>query len=132
MPNFSKTSLDKLATVHPDLQMLFHQVVKEFDCKVIEGYRGQEAQEKAYAEGKTKLAWPHSMHNRTPSLAIDVAPYPINWQDPNRFLFFAGFVMGTAHNLGIKILWGGDWNHDYQVNDNKFDDLVHFELVLEE
>ena len=31
--------------------------------------------------------------------------------------------------MGIKIRWGGDWDSDTQVNDNKFDDLVHFEEI---
>jgi len=28
----------------------------------------------------------------------------------------------------MKIRWGGDWDMDTQTKDNKFDDLVHFEL----
>ena len=28
----------------------------------------------------------------------------------------------------LKIRWGGDWDMDTQTKDNKFDDLVHFEL----
>jgi len=30
--------------------------------------------------------------------------------------------------MGLKIRWGGDWDMDTQTKDNKFDDLVHFEL----
>jgi len=30
--------------------------------------------------------------------------------------------------MGMKIRWGGDWDMDTQTKDNKFDDLVHFEL----
>ena len=41
---------------------------------------------------------------------------------------FAGFVMGIATGMGIDIRWGGDWNQNDQVKDNKFDDLPHFEV----
>ena len=34
-----------------------------------------------------------------------------------------------AKSMGIDIRWGGDWDRDTEVRDNKFDDLVHFEIV---
>jgi len=37
--------------------------------------------------------------------------------------------MGVASQMGIKIRWGGDWDSDGSVCDNKFNDLVHFELA---
>jgi peptidoglycan L-alanyl-D-glutamate endopeptidase CwlK len=42
--------------------------------------------------------------------------------------YFAGFVKGVASQMGIPIRWGGDWNSDNNLKDNKFDDLPHFEL----
>jgi peptidoglycan L-alanyl-D-glutamate endopeptidase CwlK len=36
--------------------------------------------------------------------------------------------LGVASQMGLKIRWGGDWDMDTQTKDNKFDDLVHFEL----
>jgi peptidoglycan L-alanyl-D-glutamate endopeptidase CwlK len=30
--------------------------------------------------------------------------------------------------MGIKIRWGGDWDSDGDINDNRFDDLVHVEI----
>jgi hypothetical protein len=35
-----------------------------------------------------------------------------------------------ASSMGIKIRWGGDWNGDWKVKDNHFDDLPHFELIV--
>jgi peptidoglycan L-alanyl-D-glutamate endopeptidase CwlK len=134
MPTFSSQSLDKLSTCHPDLQTLFHEVIKYFDCTVLEGFRDKEAQDKAYREGKSKVQWPNGNHNELPSLAVDVAPYPIDWKDTSRFYFFAGRVMGIAEMLKQQgrithdIRYGGDWNGDTQVKDNKFSDLVHYEL----
>ena len=31
----------------------------------------------------------------------------------------------------IKLRWGGDWNMNFEVDDNKFDDFPHFELIKE-
>ena len=68
------------------------------------------------------------LSNANPSRAVDVAPYPIDWSDRERFTYFAGFVKGIASQMGIDIIWGGDWDNDTDLKDNGFDDLVHFEL----
>ena len=70
-----------------------------------------------------------SKHNSFPSLAVDVAPYPINWSDKERFYFFAGYVKATADQMKIKIRWGGDWDGDTKVRDQTFMDLPHYELI---
>ncbi len=44
-----------------------------------------------------------------------------------RFYYFAGFVMGTAAAMGVRLRWGGDWDGDTELDDQKFRDLVHFE-----
>ena len=129
MPAFGKASQEKLATCDPRLQKVFNEVIKHFDFTVIEGHRGEAAQNKAFAEGESKLKYPQSKHNKTPSLAADVLPYPIDWNDTNRMRYFAGFVVGIAATMGIKIRWGGDWNQNIELKDNSFNDLPHFELV---
>jgi len=128
MPTFSKTSADRLATCDERLQKVFNEVVKYFDCTIIQGHRGQAEQDAAYASGKSQLKWPNGNHNKLPSKAVDVMPYPIDWTDRERMTLFAGFVMGIATGMGIDIRWGGDWNQNDQVKDNKFDDLPHFEV----
>ena len=128
MPRFSKRSLRRLGTCEERLQAIFKKVVKGFDCTIIEGHRGKERQNKAYDEGKSKLRYPKGNHNKVPSSAVDVAPYPIDWKDRDRFHFFAGYVLGVAKMMGHKVRWGGDWNMNTQVKDNNFDDLVHFEI----
>jgi len=129
MPAFSQKSLEKLATCDPKLQALFLEVIKHFDCVVLEGHRGKIMQDAAFAAGQSKTQWPQSKHNSQPSKAVDVAPYPIDWNDHGRFYYFGGFVMGIAAKMGIKIRYGGDWNKNTQVKDEKFKDLPHFELV---
>ena len=78
--------------------------------------------------GKSQLEYPKSRHNLVPSMAVDVCPYPIDWNDRERFSYFAGYVRGVAAGMGIDIRWGGDWDSDGEVKDNSFDDLPHFEL----
>ena len=130
MPTFSKRSKDNLATADERLQLLFNEVIKGFDCIVIEGHRSVERQNKLYKKGFSKLDGINkkSKHNYSPSLAVDVVPYPIDWQDTNRMYYFGGYVKGVAERLGLKIRWGGDWDNDTKVNDHRFIDLPHFEL----
>lgn len=136
MPIFGRSSEAQLMTADPELQILFREIIKTIDCTVLEGYRNQAKQEKEFNEGDSKLHYPFGKHNKIPSNAVDVAPYPIDWNNINRFYWFAGFVMGTAARLkaqGIMkraIRYGGDWNRNYDITDEKgLRDLVHFELV---
>ena len=113
-----------------ELQEVFNEVIKHFDCIIVTGYRTKEEQDDHYVSGRSKVKYPNSKHNTSPSLAVDAAPYPINWNDRERFNLFAGYVLGIAASRGIRLRWGGDWNRDTEVKDNKFDDLLHFELVI--
>ena len=128
MPRFGGTSKRRLDTSEKDLQLLFNEVIKEFDCSIICGHRGEKAQNEAFERGNSKAKYPKGRHNANPSRAVDVAPYPIDWSDRERFTYFAGFVKGVASQMGIDIIWGGDWDNDTDLKDNGFDDLVHFEL----
>ena len=128
MPRFGKKSMSKLETCHEDLQQVFYQVIKHFDCSVLEGHRGEELQNKYFDEGKSKVKFPKGKHNANPSNAVDVVPWPINWDDTDRMYYFAGFVKGIAAMLDIPLRWGGDWNDNTEVKDTGFKDLPHFEL----
>ena len=128
MPKFGKRSKERLETCHSDLQKIFEEVIKHIDCSVLEGHRGKEKQNKHFANGVSKVKYPNGRHNATPSNAVDVTPYPVDWKDRERQTLFAGFVIGTARSMGVNLRWGGDWDRDFQVNDNDFDDFPHFEL----
>lgn len=140
MPKFSQDSFSQLSTCHIDLQVIFYEVIKSFDCKILEGHRNEEKQNEAYFHGNTKLQWPNGKHNRSPSMAVDVVPYEpnivVDWKDSARFHYFAGYVMGIAQKLKDEgkvthsLKWGGDWDRDTQIKDESFRDLGHFELVL--
>ena len=128
MPKFGTRSKNALNSCDENLIKVFNEVIKTVDCSVLEGHRGQSKQDKYYEEGKSKVKYPSGRHNKLPSMAVDVAPYPIDWDDRERFHLFAGFVLGIAKSMGINLRWGGDWNQNFEVDDNKFDDFPHFEL----
>ena len=128
MPKFGKRSKERLSTCDERLQKVFNEVIKYIDCTVLEGYRGQERQDKLFDEGKTKVKYPSGRHNANPSRAVDITPYPVDWDDRERQTLFAGFVIGTARAMGITLRWGGDWDMDFKVMDNRFDDFPHFEV----
>ena len=128
MPKFGKRSRERLSTCDKRLQEVFNEVIKTVDCSVLEGHRGKDRQNMLYKEWKTKLTFPKGRHNSSPSNAVDVVPYPVDWGDRERFHLFAGFVLGIAKGMGINLRWGGDWNINWFVDDNKFDDFPHFEI----
>ena len=128
MPYFSKRSKSRLSTCDERLQEVFTEVIKHVDCSVLEGHRSKERQNKLYDEGRTKVKYPNGRHNSNPSKACDVTPYPVDWKDRERQTLFAGFVIGVARSMGYNVRWGGDWDMDFQVMDNRFDDFPHFEI----
>lgn len=132
MAKFSALSEQRLSTCHPKLQELLREAINHVDFTVLYGHRGQDDQDDAYRTGASTLKWPLSKHNHLPSLAVDVAPYPIDWNDTARFARLYGFIERIALEKGIRIRWGGDWNGNYRTKDERLVDMPHIELVLEE
>ena len=128
VPKFGRKSKERLNTCDSNLQKVFNEVIKHVDCSILEGHRNKDRQNRLYEEGKTKVKYPNGRHNRQPSSAVDVTPYPVDWKDRERQTLFAGFVIGVASQMDINLRWGGDWDQDFQVTDNRFDDFPHFEL----
>jgi len=118
-----------LDTCDERLQRVFEEVVEVIDCTILEGERGEERQNFLFGSGQSKVRFPNGKHNSSPSLAIDVAPWPIDWENRERFVLFAGYVLGVAKNMGIALRWGGDWNTNWDTQDHTFFDGPHFELV---
>jgi len=133
MPEFSTASAAELATCHSDLQRLFNEVVKHVDCKIIDGYRGKAEQNAAVVGGRSTLKWPLGKHNKAPSLAVDVMPYPVDWSDSpaniEHLNYFAGIVRGIAYMMGINVRWGHDWNKDGRPDVRGLVDRPHWELI---
>lgn len=134
MPALGTRSKEVLATCHPDIQAVVSEAIREIDFTVVCGRRGREEQKKAVAEGKSKLHFPASKHNVEPpdlALAVDLAPYrdgTIQWKDVQAFILLAGIIKGIALTKGIKIRWGGDFNRNCNLHDDRFMDMPHFEL----
>ncbi len=121
-------SLARLCTCHKDLIDLIIEVDRLIPIRVLTGFRDKDEQDKAFSEGKTKVEYPNSKHNMAPSRAVDIAFVPVNFNNIKKFYFMAGVVLSLAYKMKIKVRWGGDWDSDLDFNDQKFFDLVHFEL----
>lgn len=121
MPSFGKTSTRRIHTLHPMWYPILHEAIRHFDFAVICGHRGEGEQNEAHATGRSQLKWPHSKHNSLPSLAVDLAPYPIDWEDIPRFHFLAGGIIQIANQQKVEIEWGGSWT--------TLVDLPHFQLT---
>ena len=154
MAEYSFNSLRKLDTAHPDLIILFKEVIRIFDNTILFGNRSKDLQFDLFKKGRSNVEgyWVvtskkevvtycdgtknKSNHNYTPSRAVDSVPYPIDWKDTNRMYYFAGHVKAIAIILKAQgkithnIIWGGDWNQNTMVNDQTFMDLAHYELDL--
>lgn len=129
MRTFSQKSLDILSTCDKRLQDICTKVLEVMDITVLCGHRSQEDQDLAFTTGKSKLEYPKSKHNTDPSIAVDIAPYPIDWNDKERFILLAGLMTGIALEKGITLRWGGAWSGLNNMKQNTFNDLPHFEIV---
>jgi len=116
-----------LTECHPVFTLICEDLIQHIDFALIEGHRGEEAQELAFSKGLSHLHFDHSKHNKKPSDAIHAVPYPIDWEDRERFTFLAGMFIVTGRKYNAIIRWGGDWDQDGELRNNNFDDLAHFE-----
>lgn len=139
--SFGRRSHNKKITCHKDMQLILDEAIKVYDFTILEGSRTLETQQEYFAQGKSKLDGvnqksKHQTSEEQPlSLAADIAPYPIDWNDKNRFYFLAGIMKASAAKLleqgkiTHQLRWGGDWDSDNDFKDQTFFDLPHFELI---
>jgi peptidoglycan L-alanyl-D-glutamate endopeptidase CwlK len=108
---FSTRSLKRLETCEQSLQTLMKLAIGDPRCPVdmtiLEGHRTL-AQQKKYVEQGTSHTL-KSKHLFQPSRAVDVAPFPIDWNDISRFEMLAAHIKTVAKENGITVYWGGDW-----------------------
>ena len=117
MPALSDFSINNLNTCDQRIQVVTIEVAKIYDIRVLEGKRTWARQRQLFMEERTTLMPPSSKH--TPdtegdtdwlSMAVDIAPYPIDWKDAKRFCYLVsmtsssdGVVTGTWIKLSSMI-----------------------------
>lgn len=117
-----KGSVGLLSTCHPSLVRFVERISTGIDAgdlaplvtdvMVVCGFRGQRDQDAAFANGTSQKRWPDSKHNVMPALAVDIAPYPLDWNDTKAFEALRRYAKGVAHGMGLPIRtisW--DWPH---------------------
>tara|TARA_B100002019_G_scaffold292644_1_gene316497 strand:+ start:2298 stop:2678 length:381 start_codon:yes stop_codon:yes gene_type:complete len=124
MYRFGKKSKARLKGVDPKLVNVLNELIKIMDVTIIEGLRSAERQQELLEKGATKVKYSKHMEGK----AVDLAPYPIDWEDRDRFHYMGGMIRGIAKQLNVNVRWGGDWDGDGETKDNGFDDLVHVEI----
>ena len=147
MPKYSRTSKANLSGAHRDLQAVFKEIIKFYDCSILFGYRSPAEQFKIWQNGRTIRGGRYvkigpvstycdgykrpSKHNARPSDAIDARPYPYprNAEKRDReFWYFAGVFMATAEamrkagKIRSRFEWGGRWRKLY--------DPFHFQRAV--
>ena len=125
--SFSVKSLNLLnhPKFSPTLRLLMIEAIKDtpIDFTVLETVRTLEKQKEYYAKGTTKTLKSRHIPDTNASgysEAADIAPYPVNYQDIERFKKLSEHIKKKANQLGIPITWGGDWK--------SLVDMPHYEL----
>lgn len=149
-----KRSISSLSGVHPDLERVVRRAIEltKQDFTVIEGVRTQARQHQLYGQGRTaaelsaagvdpslakpreqKVTWTlNSNHAKKADgfgHAVDLVPYPVDWNDLAKFHAIADAMFAAARELGVTIRWGADWDQDGKRREKGESDSPHFELV---
>ncbi len=147
----SKLSLSRLKDVEPNLVAVVKRAIEitSQDFLVVEGIRSKEQCYVNYGKGRTttqctakgvpakyaapnlpKVTWlnnPLSSKHVT-GRAVDLVPYPVDWNDLDKFDQVAKAMFAAAKELGVSIRWGADWDSDGKYREKGEYDSPHFEL----
>ncbi|PIT38045.1 endolysin [Snodgrassella alvi] len=143
MYKLSKRSLTNLQGVNTNLVNVVQRAIEiaKQDFMVTEGLRSREQCCINYGKGRTaqqctqkgvpakyaqpnisKVTWLNnpfaSKHSQ--GRAVDLVPYPVDWNDLAKFRLIAEAMKQAAKELNVSINWGGDWQ--------KTKDYPHFEV----
>jgi len=115
----------RLAGCDDRLVQLFTRVGERRDIQIIQGPRTVEQELQAIATHHSALKDPYnSLHvvgpTRPLALAVDLTPSPVDWTNIPGFVALGVVVKSCALELGIPIVWGGDWV--------SFKDYSHYQL----
>lgn len=109
---------DKLKEAHPYLSEWFRTKVKpkHQSAHISWTYRNEVSQNQAFAEGKSKLSYPHSKHNSNPARAIDLFELCSNGMAAWSWKYFK-VINDEAKEANMNLVWGGDFksigDHDH-------------------
>lgn len=132
-------SLNRLQGVHPNLITVVKRAITitEQDFMVLEGVRTLKRQAELYAQGRTApgqiVTWTmRSRHFVQPDgygHAVDLVPWPVDWNTPTKFDAIAAAVFSAAQELGVTVRWGADWDGDGNPRERGESDSPHWELA---
>ena len=89
MYKFGKRSRDRLRGVDVRIINILNELIKIMDVTVIEGLRSADRQKELLAKGATKVKYSKHMDGK----AVDIAPYPFDWNARDDFHYLGGFVI---------------------------------------
>lgn len=145
---YGPQSLKRLEGVHPKMKEVVLgalDIMNEWDAAgvatcdimVLEGVRTPERQKELYAQGRTKpgqkVTWTlnsnHFINKKTGyGHAVDLVPYPVDWNDLKKFDLISRAMFASAAKLNTPIRWGADWDRDGNPRERGESDSPHFEL----
>lgn len=128
-----KTSLARLQGVDETLVNVVKRAIEisEVDFTVLEGVRTLERQRELYAQGRTApgkiVTW--TMKSRhIEGKAVDLVPYPLDWNDLEKFNKIKDAMFQAARELDVNLRWGADWDGDGKYREKGEYDSPHFEI----
>lgn len=131
-------SLAKLEGVHPDLVKVVKRAIQisDQDFMVLEGVRTPARQKELYAQGRTKpgpkVTWTLTSNHFKQAdgfgHAVDLVPYPVDWNTASKFDAIYKAMMVAADDLGVEIRSGQDWDGDGKLREKGESDSPHWEL----
>lgn len=155
---FGEKSIKQYLTLHSDLQTILNWGIKYclVDFSLVEGYRSPEKQFEYFKKGRefkdgrwkvvnqkaviTNVDGYHVIgnHNHNPSIAVDFCAYipdkpQLQW-DAIHLTYIAATLVYIADQLydqkiiKHKLRWGGNWDKDGDLADNKLYDRPHVEI----
>ena len=104
MYRFGKRSRERLKGVKPELVNVLNELIKIMDVTIIEGVRSQERQNELVAQGASKTKYSKHITGD----AVDLAPYPIDWNDRDTFHYMCGMIRGIAQQMKVPVRVGCD------------------------
>ena len=139
MYTLSDRSLKNLVEVDPKLVSVVKRAIEitKQDFMVICGVRTKEQQAQLYAQGRTVpgdiVTWTLNSRHLPASdgfgKAVDLVPYPVNWNETRKFDDIAEAMIQASKELNVSIRWGADWDMDGIPRERDEIDSPHFELA---